>query len=330
MTEDLSFFNGKKVLITGGLGTVGSTLAHHLVPTGAEIVLVDCLVPEYGGNPYNITGIEDRVTVIRSDLRDPGVAKTQVANCDVIFNLAGLGCHADSMKDPITDLEMNVRAHVLLLEACRHHNPDVKIVYASTRQIYGKIQTLPVDETHPVAPVDVNGINKASGEQYHLLYHGVHGMRTCALRMTNVMGPRMRVKDSRQVFYGAWFRLMIEGKPFDVWGGEQIRDVMYIDDVATSFLAAAINEETNGRVFNIGSGDRSTLRQFADLMIALNGSGRYDIKTFPEDRKRIDIGDFYADYSAFTAATGWKPEVTLRDAIENTLDYYQMNLKHYI
>jgi UDP-glucose 4-epimerase len=321
---------GKKVLITGGLGFIGSNLARRLVALGAQVTLVDSLIPEYGGNLFNIAGIEDKVRVNISDVRDEHSMKYLVQGQDILFNLAGQTSHMDSMHDPLTDLEINARAQLFILEACRRYNPDIKIVFASTRQVYGKPQYLPVDEHHPLRPVDINGVNKLAGEWYHLLYHDVYGLRTVVLRLTNTIGPRMRVKDARQTFLGVWIRLLVEGKPFEVWDGGQLRDFTYVDDAVEAFLLAAVHEDADGRVFNLGGDGAISLKELADLLVAVNGGGTYVVRTFPADRKRIDIGDFYADDRCIRATLGWSPRTPLRQALACTLAYYREHLSHYV
>jgi UDP-glucose 4-epimerase len=236
----------------------------------------------------------------------------------------------DSMQDPHTDLDINCRAQLSILEACRHYNPRIKVVFASTRQIYGKPDYLPVDEKHPLRPVDVNGINKMAGEWYHILYNNVYALRACALRLTNTIGPRMRIKDARQTFLGIWIRLLLEGKPFEVWGGEQMRDFTYVDDAVDAFLLAAASEGANGRVFNLGCERVIGLKDLADLLVEVNGGGRYELRSFPPDRKRIDIGDYYADYSHIRSALQWEPKVPLREGLARTLAFYRDNLAHYL
>ena len=323
-------FAGKRVLITGGLGFIGSNLARELVEMGAQVTLVDSLVPEYGGLLYNIAGIEDRVAVNISDVRDEHSLRYLVRDQDVVFNLAGQTSHLDSMADPFTDLEINARSQLSILEACRHENPAVTVVFASTRQLYGRPLRLPVDEGHPIAPVDVNGINKAAGEWYHLLYGDVYGIRTSVLRLTNTYGPRMRVRDARQTFLGIWLRRALADEEILVYGdGSQRRDFTYVDDAIAAFLLAATRDEAVGRVFNLGGDGHVSLLELADHVVRIAGSGRIRAIPFPADRKAIDIGDFYADWSAIEATLGWRPEVGLEDGLTRTLEYYRRHGQAY-
>ena len=324
-----STFKGKRILITGGLGFIGSAIARRLAGV-ADITLVDSLIPEYGGNLANIRDIEDQVRVNISDVRDPHSMRYLVQGVDVIFNMAGQTSHMDSMVDPYTDLEINAHAQLSILEALRHHNPAARIIFASTRQLYGKPGYLPVDEQHPIRPVDVNGINKAAGEWYHLLYHRVYGIPACVLRLTNTYGPGMRIKDARQTFVGIWMRRLLEEVSFEVWGGEQLRDFNYVDDVVDAFLMAARDERADGRVFNLGSDEVVSLRDLAGILIGANGGGNFEIKEFPEERRKIDIGDYYSDFSLITDAVGWKPSTSLAAGMKQTLDYYRERLGNYL
>jgi len=327
--SDFGRFSRAKVLITGGLGFIGSNLARRVVELGASVTLVDSLVPEYGGNRFNIDGLEDRVRVNISDVRDPYSLRSHVAGQDFLFNLAGQTSHLDSMEDPFTDLEINCRAQLSILETCRQFNPTARIVFASTRQIYGRPERLPVDERHPLRPVDVNGINKLAGEFYHRLYNDVYELPACVLRLTNTYGPRMRIKDARQTFVGVWIRLLLEGKSFEVWGGQQLRDFTYVDDCVEALLLAAVRPEAAGQVFNLGGGEVTSLVDLARLLIELNGVGHFEQREFPADRKRIDIGDYYADDALIRKTLGWRPAVSLRDGFKRTLDFFRNNLDHY-
>jgi len=323
-------YSGKRVLITGGLGFIGSNLARALVKLGAEVSVVDSLIPEYGGNRRNLADLAGRIRVHVADVRDWPRLPSLVKDQDFLFNLAGQTSHMDSMTDPQTDLDINGRAQLAILEACRVHNPGVRIVFASTRQIYGKPDYLPVDEKHPLRPVDVNGINKIAGESYHLLYSRVHGIRATALRLTNTIGPRMRVKDARQTFVGIWIRRLLEGEAIEVWGGEQLRDFTYVDDAVEAFLLAAARDEAVSEVFNLGGPPPVTLEQLAATLVELNGGGVYVVKTFPADRKKIDIGDYYADDRLIARKLGWKARTDLRTALAKTLKYYRKELRHYV
>jgi dTDP-glucose 4,6-dehydratase/UDP-glucose 4-epimerase len=323
-------FRGRSALITGGLGFVGSHLARRLVTLGARVTIVDSLMPQYGGNWFNVHDIRDRVTINICDVRDPYGMLYLVQGQDFLFNLAGQTSHVDSMEDPHTDLAINAQAQLSILEACRKRNPGVKLVFASTRQLYGKPERLPVDETHPIRPVDVNGINKLSGEWYHLLYNNVYGIRACALRLTNTYGPGMRVKDARQTFLGIWVRLLIEGKPIQVFGdGLQLRDFNYVDDCVEALVRVAAANEANGHVFNLGSSEVISLRDLAALLVDLGIDGRYEIVPFPRERLAIDIGDYYGDFSKIRATLGWEPRVSLREGLQRTVSFYREHHRHY-
>ncbi len=329
-TAQATGWTGRKVLVTGGLGFIGSNLARRLVELGADVVIVDSLVPEYGGNLFNVDGLDKALRVNISDIRDGYSLRYLAADREIIFNLAGQTSHLDSMHDPFTDLDINCTAQLRLLEVCRHHNPGVKIVFASTRQIYGKPAYLPVDEKHLLGPTDVNGINKMAGEWYHILYNNVYGVRACALRLTNTFGPRMRIKDARQTFLGVWVRMVLENKPFEVWGGEQLRDFTYVEDCVEALLLAASTPAVDGKVFNLGGDGVISLADLAAAVVEASGSGTYQVREFPAERKRIDIGDYYADDQAFRSATGWRPQVPLTEGLRRTLDYYRRHLPHYL
>jgi UDP-glucose 4-epimerase len=325
-----SAFSGQRVIVTGGLGFIGSNLARALVGLGARVTIVDCLGPNYGGNRRNLAGIAGRVKVHIADVRDTPRLPQLVRGQDFLFNLAGQTSHMDSMTDPQTDLDINCRAQLAILEACRRHNPSIRIVFASTRQIYGRPDYLPVDEKHPLRPVDVNGINKEAGESFHLLYSRVHGIRATALRLTNTIGPRMRIKDARQTFVGIWIRRLLAGEPFEVWGGKQRRDFTYVDDAVEAFLLAAARPEAIGAVFNLGGPPPVTLRRLAEILVQLNGGGEFIVREFPGDRRKIDIGDYYADDRAIGRKLGWKPRTDLRTALARTLEYYRAEIRYYI
>jgi len=327
----LPFYRGRRVMVTGGLGFIGSNLARRLVDLGADVLLVDSLIPAYGGNLFNIDGIANRVHVNVADIRQQSTMNYLVQDRAVIFNLAGQVSHIDSIRDPYTDLEVNCRGQLTILEACRNHNPSVKVVYAGTRQVYGRPDSLPVSESHLVRPTDVNGINKAAGEYYHLVYNNVFGVRACSLRLTNVYGPRQLIKHNRQGFIGWFIRRAIENTTIQLYGdGSQLRDLVYVDDAADAFLRAGASDACNGEVFNVGGAAPISLKDLASTLVAIAGGGRVECVAWPADKKAIDIGSFYADSSKFARATGWAPTVSLDEGLTRAVEFYRANLAHYV
>ncbi len=323
-------FRGAHVIITGGVGLIGSALARRLVGLGAEVLLVDSMVAEAGANLANIADISERVRVNIADIRDAAALRHLLPGQDFLFDLAGQTSHLDSMNAPEHDLAVNCTAQLQLLELCRAVVPAVTIVHAGTRQIYGRPRYLPVDEEHPLRPADVNGVNKMAGEAYHLLFHDAYGIDTRSLRLTNVYGPGMRIKDARQNFLGIWLRRALEGAAFEVWGGEQRRELLYIDDAVEAFLCAALSRDTAGLALNVGGGEPYTLFALAEALIRANGGGAFEQREFPADRKRIDIGDFVTDDRRFRALTGWAPHIDLDDGLARSLDYYRRHLASYV
>jgi len=323
-------YAGKRVLVTGGAGFVGSNLARRLVAIGASVTVVDSCVEGLGGNPFNLQDIRDRILVSHADLRDTRRLAPLIEGQQVVFNLAGQVSHVDSMRDPLADLELNVRGHVALLEACRRHAPTARVVLASTRQVYGRPLYSPVDEEHPVRPVDVNGINKVSSEQYHLLYHQVYGLPVTVLRLTNTYGPRQLIAHARQGFIAWFLRSALLGDTIDLFGGgRQVRDMTYVDDVVDALLRAGTRECAVGHVFNLG-GERASLRAIAEMLRDLCPACACRPVEFPEERRRIDIGDFVADWSKARRVLGWAPTVPLRDGLARTIAYYRGCLDKYV
>jgi len=331
MSEYRSFYAGRRVLITGGLGFIGSNLAHHLVDLGAQVLIVDSLIHDYGGNLFNVADIDSRVRVNIADIRQQSTMDYLVRGQEVIFNLAGQVSHIDSMRDPYTDLEINCRSQLSILEACRRNNPGAKVVFAGTRQVYGKPDSLPVNERHLVRPTDINGINKVAGEYYHLVYNNVFGVRACSLRLTNVYGPRQLIRHNRQGFIGWFIRLAMLDQEIQIFGdGSQMRDFVYVDDAADAFLRAGAADACNGEVFNVGGAEPISHRDLVHLLIEVAGTGRYRMVEWPSEKKAIDIGSFYADSSKFHGTVGWTPRVPLREGLARTLAFYRAHLSHYL
>src|ERR1700723_1271637 len=290
-------WSGKKVFVTGGAGFLGSNLCHALAEGGAKVTALDGFLFGGGANPRNLDGAD--VDLVRGDIREIDL-RPLCEGASVIFNLAAQTSHMGGQADPLADIAVNAVAQVRLIQAAREAAPDAIVVHASTRQFYGRVKKLPVDEAHPVAPPDANGVSKFAGEQYWLLEHRVRNRPVVSLRLTNCYGPRLRIRDARQTFLGIWIRSVLENKPFEVWGGQQLRDLTFVDDVTEAFMRAAVTKECYGRIFNIGGSPPASLQELAEIMVRLTGgTARYTTREFPADRATIDIGSYYADDSAF-------------------------------
>ncbi|MBV9928261.1 MAG: NAD-dependent epimerase/dehydratase family protein [Acidobacteria bacterium] len=333
MNEPTSFgeYKGRSALITGGLGFIGSNLARRLVEIGVEVTVLDALMPEQGGNPFNLRDLMGRVQIHTADMRDQKVVNHLVGGVDYIFNLAGSVSHLESMQEPLRDLELNCAAHVTLLEACRNFNPHVKIVFTSTRQVYGKPVYLPLDEQHRVAPLDVNGINKLAAEHYHLLYQRVYGTRTVCLRLTNTYGPRQLIHHNRQGFIAWFIRQAVEGGVIELYGeGRQRRDMNYVDDVVEALVLAGASEAAEGEVYNLGGDEPVSLAELAEELISLTGRGTVRTVPFPPERQLIDVGNTHSSFTKIESALGWRPRTSLREGLRRTVEFYERHRTHYL
>jgi UDP-glucose 4-epimerase len=326
----LDAYRGSRALVTGGLGFIPSTVVHSLVALGASVIVVDSLSPGQGGNRFNIRGIEDRVDVRIADIRDEAAMTDAVEGCDFIFNMAASVSHLDSLESPFHDLDVNARGNLLMLEVIRRHAPGARVVFAGTRSEYGLIQTNPVREDHPLLPTEANSANKAVASLYHIAYHIAHGLHTTTMRLTTTYGPRMLVQHWRQGFINWFVRLAVEGGTFKLYGdGSQLRDLVYVDDTARAMLLAAVVPGTAGQAFNIGSGEAVSLKQIAETLIDITGRGSIEHVPFPEEAKRIEIGDYVADVTKITQALDWRPAVLLREGLERSVRYFEAYREHY-
>lgn len=323
-------FSGKRVLITGGLGFIGSSLAIKLIECQALVTIVDSLIPELGGNTFNIDSVRHRIVINNSDMRDRKSLDELVKDKDYIFHLAGQVSHSYSMENPQRDLDVNCASTINLVESCRHNNPHVVLVYTSTRQVYGIPQYLPVTEDHPSIPIDVNGINKLTCEQYHTLYYKVYGLRSTVLRLTNVYGPRQQISSNRQGFIGIFIRQALKRQTIRVYGdGRQIRDFNYVDDVVEAILLSAIKESCYGNIYNIGSPHHYSLIDVVEMLQEITDVC-YEIVPFPDNKKIIDIGDYYGDYSLFHKITGWRQKIDMPKGLRKTIAFYRQNPEEYL
>ncbi len=326
----LAAYEGKRALVTGGLGFIPSNVVHALTSLGCRVTVLDSLSPGQGGNRYNVRGIEDRVDVRIADIRDEAAMADAVRGQDFVFNMAASVSHLDSLESPFHDLDVNARGHLVVLEAVRRHAPEARVVYSGTRSEYGLIQTTPVSEEHPLVPTEVNSANKAVATMYHVAYHIAHGLQTVSLRLTNTYGPRMLVEHYRQGFINWFVRLAVEGGTFRLYGdGSQVRDLVYVDDVARALLLAAVTPAAAGRALNVGSGKPVSLREIAELLIDITGKGNVEYVPFPDDARRIEIGDYVADTTKIGDTLGWQPTVVLRDGLERSVRYFQDHGSHY-
>lgn len=325
------WFRGRRILITGGLGFIGSNLAQRLVGLGAQVRIVDAELPNSGANLYNLKGVAGEVELWRADLRDRDVVHAMLADQEVLFNLAAQSGHLASMEKPEDDLAINAVCQLSVVEAARRTNPEIKIVYTATRQMYGRTRTLPIGESHPIDPIDYNGVSKRAGELFHLVAHRAYGLNATSLRLTNTYGPRMRCRDARLMFLGEWIRRLLCGEPILIYGsGEQIRDLNYVDDVVTALLAAAAHPATAGRVYNLGSREPVSLGRLARLLIAVHGAGSVDYVPFPADLGKIDIGDYQGDFTRIQDELAWSPQVSLCEGLRQTLAYVACHREHYL
>jgi nucleoside-diphosphate-sugar epimerase len=329
--EFRSVFGGRRTLVTGGLGFVGSNLVRRLVELGADVTVIDALVPGYGGNLFNVEDVRDRIHLIVDDVRDAPAIEACVEGRDHVFNLVGQVSHTDSMSEPALDLENNCRAPLAVLEACRRANRAARVVYSSTRQIYGRPERMPVDESHPCRPVDVNGIHKWTAEQYHRLYDEVYGIACVVLRLSNTFGPGVLVKHPRQGFIGWFLRKVVEGGEIELMGdGTQLRDMNYVDDVVDALLLAAATPAARGQTYNLGAPAPVSLGELARRMVEIAGRGSIRHVPFPPERKRIDVGSVTIDWSRIRRELGWSPRVEVDEGLARSIRYYEQHLDRYL
>lgn len=320
----LSRYHNKKVLLLGGLGFIGSNLALPLVEHGAVVTLVDNFLPDHGANWHNIAPIRDQVNVNICDIRDANAMHQLVQDQDIIFNIAAQTSHSDSMKDPFLDTDINCRGNLVVLEACRQYNPKATLVFVGTRAYYGAPTHLPVTEEALISPRDIYSVNRYSAEQYHLLYQLHHGLKTTALRISNIYGPRAQMQHPKYNVLNWFVRLVLEKNDITVYGdGLQRRDYVYVADACQALLLAGISPQAVGQVLNVGSGEGVAFIDLIRQLLEVAGQGTYTMKPWPTGAMAYDVGDFVMAIDKIQTTLGWVPQTSLASGFEQTLDYYR-------
>ncbi len=329
MTDIHAVFKAKKALIAGGLGFVGSNLAHKLADLGAEVLIVDSLISGYGGNLFNVDGIKDQVKINFCNICDSHNLAQLLSGQDYIFNLMGTHNKYDGVDNPFYDLELNCRAHLSVLETASKVNPDAKIVFCSNRNQYGKPIQLPVSEEHPQKPIEINGIHQLTIENYYNFYHRVHGLKTTGLRLTSTYGPRHFMRHHKLGVVNWFIKLILDNREVYIFGdGKQIRDINHVDDVTEAMLLVAAHKEAAGKVYNLG-GAPVSMENLIKKLIELTGNGGYKIMPYPEQFKILELGDYKADYSKINKELGWSPQISLDEGLRNTIRFYERFKRYY-
>jgi len=322
---------GRRVVVTGGVGFIGSNLVRRLLSLGANVRVVDSLIADSGANLFNLHGVDDQIDLRVADLGDANAVGPLLAGCDLVFNLAGQLNHVSSISDPTRDLSLNCASQLRFLETCRAQGGGMKVVFASTRQVYGAQDELPVGEDAQPRPCDVNGIHKLAAESYHLLYGRLHGIRTTVLRLSNVYGPRMPVRSGASTpLMGRLVCKALDGQPLEVFGdGRQLRDVLDVEDAVDGLLAAGCSPGLDGEILNLGGTEVTSVGELARAVLDAVGGGTLKKVPFPVDRKTIDIGSIYLDCSKAARLLEWRPRVSLRDGLALTVAFYHQHRREY-
>ena len=326
-------YRGKKVLITGGLGFIGSSIARELVGFGSEVTILDANLARYGGNYFNLAGVEDKVVVDEGDIRDTSTLNRHIFGKDIIFNLAAQVDHNFGMQNPHLDIDINCKGHINVLEECRKNNPDARIVFPGSRMQYGKVSDsdLPVHETHQLNPLSIYAANKTVGELYYLAYHNHHKLDTVSLRVTNPFGPRAQVKHPGYCIVNWFVRQSLEGKDINIFGdGSQVRDYIFIDDLTNAFLIAGVHPNAKGRIYNVGSGIPMRFADMAKQVMEFSNGGQVKHVPWPENYENVETGNFYADITRIHSELGWTPKTSFEEGLKKTVDFYRANLARYI
>ncbi len=323
-------YKNKNILITGGMGFLGSNLAHRMVNLGANVTLLDNLNPLYGGNPYNIFDISNKVNIVIGDIRNVETLKILIKKTDYIFHFAAQVSYIDSISMPDEDLDVNAWATLNLCEICRKHNPNAKIIFTSSRMVLGKIDGTVFNEQSPTNPLSLYGTHKLTSEKYLQMYYKDFGIRSTILRITNPYGPRQQMKHHKYSILGWFIRQAMEGKTIKVFGdGNQIRDYIYIDDMVEPMCVVAATKDSDGQIINLGSGTGTMFKDMVQTVVDIVGSGNIEFVPWPQNYERVETGNSIADISKLKRLSGYAPVFDLNSGIERTYTYYKKHLKHY-
>jgi UDP-glucose 4-epimerase len=326
----MNSFKNKKVLVTGGLGFVGSNLSIKLAALGADVLIVDNMLPREGGNLFNIEPVKDKVQINISDIRNADSMNHLVKGMDYIFHIAGQVNHVDSVKNPLNDLSINVEGTLIIMEALRKNNPSAKVIFTGTRGEYGSSLKLPVTESHAINPIGIYAITNFAAERIVLTYHNLHNVKSVCLRITNTYGPRHQMAHDEYGVFNWFIRKSMDNEVIPLFGdGRILRDYLYIDDLVESLVETALNDNVYGEVYNIGSGIPVSFIELANKIIEISGNGKVDYTEFTSERKALEPGDYYADITKIKKAIKWEPKISLDDGIKKTIEYYSKNKKHY-
>jgi len=323
-------FAGKSVLVTGGMGFIGSNLVIRLAKAGAKVTVLDAMIPDYGGNEFNIAAVADQIKVNYCDIRDEMAVNYVVKEKDFIFHLAGQVCHLMSMSNPFPDIEMNITGTAVLMEACRKYNNTATVVYTGTRGQYGPSVSLPVNEEAPTNPKGIYEISNLTAEKIIKVYNDMHGINSVLLRLTNIYGPRSQMRHSRFGVCNWFIRLAMDNEPIQVFGdGSILRDFCYVDDCVEAILKLALTPKAYGEIFNVGSDIPVNFLEAVKQIIKVAGRGSWSFAEFSPERKAQEPGDFYSDITKINRYIGWRPGTSLEDGLAKTIDYYSKYGNYY-
>jgi len=331
MDDIYNYYRNKIIVITGGLGFLGSSLAQKLVNYQAKIIIIDNLNPLYGGNYFNLNGIQNKVKIIIDDIRNEKVLIPIIKQCDMLYHFAAQVSYIDSLSMPYEDLELNARSTLQILEICRKYNSEAKIIFSSSRMVLGKIESDHISENSPTNPLSLYGIHKLTSEKYLIMYYKDFGIPFIIFRITNPYGPRQQIKHCKYSLVGWIIKQAMEGKTIKIFGdGKQLRDYIYIDDIVEAIYRCSTNDKATGEIINVASGKSTEFQMMVKEVVNIVKNGNYEFVPWPDNYEKIETGDVIADISKLLSLANWKPKYNLKEGILKTYEYYKKYLMHYL